>query len=102
MATVAGGLFHPASAAPTHVTATARPDAGPLSLAQVTRGSGAVGRGTSAVVGPQDDPRFAGQPAGAEQVVATQTQVSGGTMITLNDGSTIFFAGLIHPDAIIH
>jgi hypothetical protein len=100
MASVVGGLFR---AAPTHITAAARPDPGALSLASVTRGSGSGGSGTNTVVGSGGDPRFAGGlPAGSEQVVATQTQLAGGTLVTLNDGSTIHFVGVLHVDAIIH
>jgi hypothetical protein len=103
MATVAGGLFHPTSAAPTHVTATVRPDAGFLSLGSVTGGIGSGGSGTDTVVGPQGDPRFAGNlPSSTEQVVATTTQVGGDTVVSLTDGSTLIFVGMTKPDAIIH
>jgi hypothetical protein len=94
MATVHGGLFH--ASAPAHVAAAARPDAGHLSLASVTGGY-------DTTVGSAGDPRFAGGlPASTEQVVATQTQVGGNTVVSLNDGSTITFVGVIHVDAIIH
>jgi hypothetical protein len=98
MASIHGGLFH---AAPTHVTATARSTAGPLSLAQVT-GAGPGGSGHETTSGPPGDPRFAGSPAGSEQVLATQTQAGGTTTLTLHDGSVINFIGTPHFDVIIH
>jgi hypothetical protein len=97
MASIHGGLFH---AAPTHVTATARPTAGALSLAQVTGGAG--GSGHQPTSGPPGDPKFAGSPAGSEQVLATQTQAGGTTTLTLHDGSVINFIGTPHFDVIIH
>jgi hypothetical protein len=90
MASIHGGLFH--SAAPAHVTATARPEPGALSLASVTGGAAA-----------SNDPRFAGNlPAGADQVTATQAQVGGNIVVTLVDGSTITFVGTPHVGTIIH
>src|SRR5262245_18196862 len=101
MASVVGGLFH-ASAALTHVTAAPRPDPGALSLACVTGGSIPGESGTNTVVGSGGDHRFAGGlPSGSEQVVATQTQFAGGTLVILNDGSTIHFVGVLHVDVII-
>jgi hypothetical protein len=94
MASISGGLFQHTPAAPTHITAPGRPDAGALSLGSVTGGSG---------TGAQDDPRFAGgPPAGGETVVATTTLVGGDTLIKLSDGSQITLVNVIHPDAIIH
>lgn len=44
---------------------------------------------------------FAGQPqgGGTEQVVATQTQSGGNTVLQLSDGSTITVAGSSHVDS---
>jgi hypothetical protein len=92
MPTVHGGLFQHTPAAPTHIAPTDRPDAGALSLGSVTGGSG---------TGAQDDPRFAGTPAGGAPVVATTTLVGGDTHITLSDGSHITLVKVVHPDAII-
>jgi hypothetical protein len=112
MATVAGGMFHPVSAV-TPVPG-GRPDAGPLGLASITEahttiaggadttpGSAPMGGGGSDTVsGLQGDVRFAGNtPAGTEQVVATQTQEAGNTILHLPDGSTITLVGVNHVDA---
>ncbi len=92
MATIHGGLFH--TAAPTPVTATARPDAGPLGLGSATAASA-----TAAAA----DPSWAGgQPAGAGPVVATATQAGGGTQVTFNDGTTITIIGHITFTTVIH
>jgi hypothetical protein len=102
MATVCGGLFHPASPTPTHVTVSPRPEAGPLSLASVTGGGGSDPRGSGfdTVSGPQGDLRVAGSlPAGTEQVVATQAQEGGNLVLHLSDGSTITLIGVTHVDA---
>jgi hypothetical protein len=119
MASVTGGLFHPATTQ-THITAAARPDAGPLGLAAITDthttiaggadsvsgsapaggGSDTVGSGFDTVSGPQSDVRFSGTtPAGTEQVVATQAQEAGNTILHLPDGSTITILGVTHIDA---
>jgi hypothetical protein len=117
MATVAGGLFHPAPTA-AHVAASPRPDAGPLSLASITNvhttiaggaatisggaggGSDTVGSGFDTVSGPQGEGKFAGSlPASTEQVVATQTQEAGNLVLHLADGSTITLVGVTHVDS---
>jgi ferric-dicitrate binding protein FerR (iron transport regulator) len=90
MASIHGGLFQSAAAA--HVTATARPEPGALSLASVTGGAAA-----------SSDPRFAGNlPAGTDQVTATQTQVGGNIVVSLADGSTITIIGHPNLGTIIH
>jgi hypothetical protein len=104
MATVGGGLFHlyPGSAAPTHVTQADRPDAGTLSLASATGGSGAPGSPFDTISGVAGDPRFAGTiQTGTDQVVATTTNAGGSTVFTLTDGSTLTFIGMVQPDVII-
>ena len=100
MASVGGGLFHPAPPTPTQVIASPRPDAGPLSLASITGGGGGGGSGFDTVMGQQGDLRVAGGlPAGTEQVVATQTQEGGNLVLHLSDGSTITLIGVTHVDA---
>jgi hypothetical protein len=102
MASVGGGLFHPASPTPSQVTPSPRPDAGHLSLGSVTDdgGSHSGGSGFDTVNAPQADLRVAGSlPAGTEQVVATQTQAGGNLVLHLSDGSMITIAGVTHLDA---
>jgi hypothetical protein len=105
MATVTGGLFH-ASQPVTAATGAPRPDAGPLSLSSIAAthttvaGGAGTGSGFDTVSGPQAGGGFAGNlPAGTEQVVATQTQDGGNTVLHLSDGSTITLIGVTHVDS---
>lgn len=117
MASVVGGLFHPA-ADNVPVSGSHTPqDAGRLSLASIAAahstvpgggsdtvggGSDTVGGGFDTVSGPhRDDARFSGQHyrGGGEHVVANQTQDGGNTIIHLPDGSTITLVGTTHVDA---
>jgi serralysin len=62
-------------------------------------GHDTVASGFDTVSGPQHgDVRFAGggATAGTEQVVATQSQVGGNTVLHLPDGSTITLVGVTH------
>lgn len=60
-----------------------------------------AGSGSDTVSGPeQGSVRFAGgATAGNEQVVATQSQSGGNTILHLPDGSTITLVGVTHIDA---
>jgi hypothetical protein len=64
-------------------------------------GGGAPGSGFDTVSGPQHGGvGFAGEPRGStEQVVASQTQHGGNTVLHLADGSTITLVGTTHVDA---
>ena len=65
--------------------------AGPLGLASATSGFDTTGTAGSGA--------FAGGSAASDQVVATQTQAGGNTIIQLADGSTITVVGVAHFDA---
>lgn len=118
MASVVGGLFHPAAGNVPVSGSHAPQDAGRLSLGSIaalhstvsggsgsdTVGGGADtvgGTGFDTVSGPQSgDVRFSGQqPGGGDHVVANQTQEGGNTVIHLSDGSTITLVGSTHVDA---
>lgn len=117
MASVVGGLFHPAAGSAPVAGAQAPKDAGRLSLSAITAlhstvagGGGTAGGGADSVAGvgfdtvsgPQSgDVRFSGQHSGGagDHVVANQTHEGGNTVIHLPDGSTITLVGTTHVDA---
>ena len=115
MASVVGGLFHPAAGSVPVSGPQTPQDAGRLSLASITAlhttvaggsgsdtvaGGGAAGGGFDTVSGPQHgDARFSGQQHGGGHVVANQTQDGGNTILHLPDGSTITLLGTTHVDA---